>query len=549
MTVNNIPTFFLLSLFCLLNVNSQAQDDELNNGTPDTSITEPAKAPAPVNDPIRVFDMGVYSTQKAFKSRKVKRHSMWERIEHDCGLDLEEIPIELTNAFQGITRYNQSSIYDLVRGNVKISNQVISPTERQFMHSPFLTPGSSSKIFGCLSGMSYREENFILNNVDYFDLVLTNLDYLQEELQYSYHKNGRTYDAMLIRNRDNLSTVLNDPTKVGFVISIGGGHSLGNYLYIEQNQVDTDEYQNIVLKNVNRLKGATPLDEDDKRYLDIPIFSINFGNYFADGLSGKTARFSLNEEEAFKRPTTIDDDITELGQKVVLTMLDQKQGRRILVDIGGMSLRGREWYYKHVKTQRYRKDSIPIIATGVGISGLSIKDNAYGRAEKREVLNHEATNLSRQDLMAIVQSRGLVGLSLERDRLMGKELQRRYDESIPNSADRRRIAVEALAGNICKAIHMSNSIEAWDMLCISSQFDTHARHIDVFNSSDDMVVLYRDLLEFFENPRDIQGLYSIKEIKNFMYNYSAKEVVDKIMYQNAMRFLYKHLPQTKLQTP
>lgn len=550
MIVNNRLTLFLFSLFCLFSLVGQAQDEEVNNiAAADSSITGETTATPLVKDPILVFDMGVHSTQKAFKSRKVKRHSMWERIEHDCGLDLEEIPIELTNAFQGISRHNQSSIYDLVRGNVKISNQIISPTERQFMHSPFLTPGSSSKIFGCLSGMSYREENFILNNVDYFDIVLGHLSYLQEELQYSYHKNGRTYDGLIIRNRDNLRTVLNDPTKVGFVVSIKGGHSLGNYLYIEQNQVDTDEYQNIVLKNVNRLKGAVPLAEDGKEFLNIPIFSINFGNFFADGVSGKTARFSINEEEAFKRPTTIDDDITELGQKVIFAMLDEKKGRRILVDIGGMSLRSRQWYYKHVKTQRYRKDSIPIIATGVGISGLSSRDNAYGKADKKEVLNHETTNLSRQDLIAIVQSRGLVGLSLERDRLMGKELQRIYDESIPNSADRRRIAVEALVGNICKAIHMSNSIEAWDMLCISSQFDTHARHIDVFNSSDDMVALYRDLLEFFENPRDIKGLYSVKEIKNFMYNYSAQELVDKIMYKNAMRFLTKHLPQVQQQTP
>lgn len=547
--VNNKISFLTLCFFCLLSWNTQAQDEDVASVSADSSIVEEVTTPTVVKDPILVFDMGVYSTQKAFKSRKVKRHSMWERIEHDCGLDLEEIPIELTNAFQGITRRNQSSIYDLVKGNVKISNQIISPTERQFMHSPFLTPGSSSKIFGCLSGMSYREENFILNNVDYFDLVLANLDFLQEELQYSYHKNGRTYDGLIIRNKGNLNTAINDPTKVGFIVSIGGGHSLGNYLYIEQNQVDTDEYQNIVLKNVNRLKGATPLEDGGNRYLDIPIFSINFGNYFEDGVSGKTARFSINEEEAFKRPTTIDDDITELGQQIIYTMLDKKKGRRILVDVGGMSMRSRQWYYKYVKGQRYRKDSIPIMATGVGISGLSNRDNAYGRADKKEVLNHETTNLSRQDLVAIVQSRGLIGLSLERDRLMGKEFQRRYDESIPNSADRRRIAVEALVGNICKAIHMSNNIDAWDMICISSHFDAHARHIDVFDSSDDMIVLYRDLLEFFEEPRDIKGLYSVKEIRNFMYNYSAQDIVDRIMHKNAMRFITKHLQQTELPKP
>lgn len=555
---NTRYSLFFALLIGMTNI-SLAQDDSTNTEPVDPILEElngfnlqdslPVQEEPRKQDPIKMFDMGVYSTQKAFKSRKVKRHSMWERIENDCALDLEEIPIELTNAFAGISRRNQSSIYDLVKGNVKISNQIISPTERQFMHSPFLTPGSSSKIFGCLTGMSYREENFILNNVGYFDLVLANLTYLKEELQYNYHKNGRTYQSILIRNRQDIRSVLNDPTKVGFLISIGGGHSLGNYLYIEQDQVETEEYQNIVLTNVKKLKGSSPLMAGSNQYLDIPIFSINFGNYFRDGICGKTPRFSLSEEEAFKRPTTIGDDITDLGQKVINELLNEKKGRRILIDVGGMSVRGREWYYKYVKDLRYRKDSIPIIAGGVGISGLSRKDNAYGRDEKKELLSHQFTNLSRQDLTSILQSRGLVAISLDKNKLMGKEFQKRYDETVPNSADRRRVAIEALVGNICKAIHMSNDIEAWSMLCISSQFDAHARHLDVFDSSSDMITLYRDLLEFFQEPRDINGLYSVKEIQNFMYNLSPEEIVDKIMYKNALNFIERNLPKVELETP
>lgn len=555
MKLNITYSLLLLLLISVVNTNL-AQDDSTytdftEKGTDIDELQDslPPQLSPPKQDPIKMFDMGVHSTQKAFKSRKVKRHSMWERIENDCGLDLEEVPIELTNAFAGISRKNQSSIYDLVKGNVKISNQIISPTERQFMHSPFLTPGSSSKIFGCLTGMSYREENFILNNVGYFGLVLSNLTYLQEELQYNYHKNGRTYQCVVLRNKQNIQEVLNDPTKVGFLISIGGGHSLGNYLYIEQDQVDTDEYKNIVLSNINKLKGSESISDQPNDYLKIPIFSINFGNFFKDGICGKTARFSLSEEEAFKRPTTIDDDITSLGQKAVLQLLDKRKGRRILIDINGMSLRARQWYYKYIKDQRYRKDTIPIIAAGVGISGLSYKDNAYGREDKKELLNHQASNLCRQDLTSILQSEGLIAISLDKNKLMGKEFQRRYDEAIPNSADRRRIAVEAIVGNICKAIHMSNDIEAWNILCISSQFDSHARHLDVYSSSSDMVNLYRDLLEFFENPRDIEGLYSIKEIENFMYNLTPKEIVDKIMYKNALTFIEKNLPEIEPDRP
>lgn len=498
-----------------------------------------------IDDPIKFFDMGVYSTQKPFKSSKVQRYSLWERIENDCGLNLEEIPIELTGAFENIPRTSQSSIFDLVKGNVKISNQIISPTERQFMHSPFLTPGSSSRIFGCLTGTSYREENFILNNVSYFGLVLANLAYLKEELQYSYNKNGHAYSCDFIRSKDDIEDILKDPSKVGILVSIGGGHSLGNFLYIEQGQVATEEYQALIVDNIRQLKGSVPIAAEPEEFLDIPIFSVSFGNYFEDGICGKTNRFSLAEEEAFKRPTNIDADITPLGQVAVKELLNKDRGRRILVDIGGMSILAREWYYKHVKDERFRKDTIPILATGVGISGLNKKDNLYGKLDKNEFFNHQSMNLCRQDLMTILESEGLIGISLERNKLMGPKFQERYNATVPNSADRYRVATEAVAANICKAIHMSNNIDAWNMICISTEFDAHGRYLDVYNSSNKMLDLHRHLLAFFSNPRDIKGIYTAKEIQNFMYNYTAEEIVDRIMYKNALKFTKKHLQEIR----
>lgn len=496
-------------------------------------------------DPIKFFDMGVYSTQKAYKSSKVQRYSLWERIENDCGLNLEEIPIELTGAFEGVPRASQSSMLDLIKGNVKISNQIISPTERQFMHSPFLTPGSSSRIFGCLTGTSYREENFILNNISYFGLVLSNLAYLKEELQYSYNKNGQAYYCDFIRSKDDIEDILSSPSKIGILVSIGGGHSLGNFLYIEQGQVATEEYQTLIVNNIRQLKGSVSITPETEEYLDIPIFSVSFGNYFEDGICGKTNRFSLAEEEAFKRPTNIDADMTPLGQVAVKELLNKERGRRILIDIGGMSLLAREWYYKFVKDERFRKDTIPILVTGVGISGLNKKDNLYGKLDKNEFFNHQHGNLCRQDLMAILESEGLIGISLEKNKLMGPKFQERYNSTMPNSADRYRVATEAIVANVCKAIHMSNNIDAWNMISISTEFDAHGRYLEVFGSSNKMVDLYRHLLAFFSKPRDIKGVYTAKEIQNFMYNYTAQEIVDRIMYKNALNFTKKHLQEIK----
>ena len=489
-------------------------------------------------------DMFVASTQKAFKSRKVKRYSLWERIENDCPI---EVPFELNNAFEGIPRYAQSSFYDLVKGNVKISNQIITPTERQFLQSDFLQPNVSSEIFGCLSGISYREETFVLNNVDYFNLVIDNLYYLQEELQYSYHARGRAFNCKIIKNPGMIDKILDSPTDIGIVISIHGGHALGNYLYIEQEQYNSTEYQNIVLNNIDRLKGTQPLRVKTNEFLELPIFSISLGNYFEDGICGKAAKFSLAEEETFKKQSSIGANFSALGQEAIRRLLSKEGGRRILLDVSDISLDAREWYYKFVKDRRFAKDTIPILALNVGISGLSNRDNAYSGSDEKlknqqSYLNNRQANLSREDIKEIVKSEGLIGISLDRDRLMGKAFQTRYNSTLEGSADRRRIAVEAIVSNICKIIHMAQTIDAWDMICIGSSFDNNCRPMEMYSTSSDISHLYKDLVKFFRDPRDIEGVYTAKEIRQFMYDFEPEELVSKILYKNAIKFLRKNLP-------
>jgi hypothetical protein len=518
-------------------LNTSATEKEFVN-----TLSKPSKKWGFKDDPIKFFDMAVFSTQKPFKSRKVKRQNLWKNMEHDCSMEIDQVPSELNNAFQGIHRSNQSSFFDLIKGNVRISNQIIRPTERQIMFSPYLTPGSSSQIFSCLSGLSYREEHFILNNADYFDIVLQNIKYLRDELKYSHRENVHSYKAILIRTKEEIRPTMKDPSKLGLILSIGGGHSLGNYLYLEQGQSNTPEYQEIVLSNVLKLKGHIPYKKNKETLLDIPIFSISFNNYFKDGICGKAAVLNTAENLAFTEPSNTGTGFTSMGTAVVATMLDKSKGRRILLDIGGISLKSREWYYKEIKNRRFKKDTIPILATGVGISGLSKKDNAYGKADKKSFLSHQGGNLCRQDLKNILESEGLISISLEINKLMGKSCVNRYNETVPFSAERHRVVIEAIVGNICKAIHMSNSIEAWDMLSICSYFDNHARHTEIYQTSADMVSLYRELLAFFNNPRPIEDLYTIKEIKNFMYDLSAEEIVAKLMYKNALRFLEDHFP-------
>ncbi|MCH2045930.1 MAG: hypothetical protein MK212_17570, partial [Saprospiraceae bacterium] len=364
---------------------------------------------------------------------------------------------------------------------------------------------------------------------------------------YDYNLTDQKYKCRLIHNSKDLEEVMATPNEIGMVISIGGGHALGNYVYISTDQHKMPEYQNVIMHNIDKLKGAIPLRLKTNEYLTVPIFSINFGNAFEDGICGKVVQFSLAEEDAFGRQETIGKGVTSLGQNVIKRLLSKDKGRRILVDVGGMSLKSREWYYKYIKERRFYKDTIPIIASNVGISGLSKRNSAYVNTDEKvksqsNRLNHRHANLCEQDVKAIIESEGLIGLSLDRDKLMGKFFQTEYDAYMPGTANHREVAINAIVSNLCAIIHSSNTIEAWKYISLSTEFDTHTRHLDEYTSSKDMYRLSKDLLAFFEDPRST-GVYDEKEIKNFMGDYTPEQLVDMITHQNAVNFLGKNLPQ------
>lgn len=549
--MNYPQSIFLLLWACLCANNLSAQTKEDKEQAPKRYYT---------------IDMTVASMKKAAESSKSGyRKNPWKTIEHNCEI---ELPFELDNAFLGVPKQSQASLLNLVKGGVKISNQVIQPIERQLMASEYFRPGISKELFECLTGCTLAEKDFQQSHFLYIEDLSRDIAYARSELYgessfdspLPYTTPWGNYKCRMIRTKADLDSVMSHPNEIGLTYSLRGGHVFSDLFALRPDEesgetnleiLGRQEFGQLVLNSVNQLKGILPIRQKTGEYLSVPIFSISFGNYFEDGIVGKVSRFNTAQQEVFGEQNSLGKGFTELGQWVCRRLLDKKVGRRILVDVADMSLEGRLWFYGYLKEERFRKDTIPALALNVGISGLSYKDNAYSGSDEpvknqQSFFNNRQANLCRQDIKAIVKSKGLVGISLDRDRLMGKAFQTRYNSTVPGSANRRAVAVEAIVANVCRFIYVAQSIDAWEMLSISSSFDMYARPLEVYDSSDDMEQLYHDLIAFFENPHDIEGLYTAEEIQTFMYNFSAEELVDRIMYKNALNFMYKHLPELDL---
>ncbi len=518
-------------------------------------------------------DMSTASSYKAFsiyyalpenKRDELNNNVLWLRTEANCAQENEQrkmmpiasssIPLEVSGAFQDIKVSSQSNLQSQISGNVRLSNQTIYATETQFFTSPFYenTGLQGEALFECVTGIRVDKNDFLRSATNYFEQTIFHIKYLQNTLGYSFNIHNKKYDCVLLNNPQGLDRYFADADSLAWIVSIKGGHSLlygPSWVSLKDNL----DFKNMVLENVDRLKGIKELNgrQNPKlknELLDVPIFSMSFGGYFADGLCGKAANFLPSEREAFE-PEDLNTEVTEAGQAAISRLLDKKVGRRILMDMAGMNVKSRFWYYNFVKDARYRKDSIPILYTNAGVSGLKDTDNEYEnnnevvKNNQNTYLNHRKYNLCRQDILELVNSQGLFGLSLERDKLMGKMFQTRYGAASANSAERRKIAVEAIVANIYTFIKTAQTIDAWDMICISSNFDMYSRHLEIYDSADKMSQLGKDLYQFFSNPYDIEDVAKKSEIISIMYKIPAQELVEKIMYKNALNFIKKHFPK------
>lgn len=490
------------------------------------------------------IDMHSHSALKPFYARNgQKNYSIWERVEHDCRQEI----LNLTEPFKNRRLYHsQANLKSAIKGNNRLSCQVLYPIERNYFRSTFYTTENILPFITCLWGWDMNARIIMDLEHDYFRELVYQIRYLFKEQEHTESIGGRLYSFKLLQSGEEVDAVLRLPNIVGGVLAVEGGHSLSSARYLDSIEVDPEGFEREVMANVDRLKGLRSLVDGVDYQLDVPVFYIRLANVFPNGLVGQALQIESEFAAAYGTPQRLNEGFSSLGQKVVTQLLNKQQGYRILVDVGGMSVESRKWYYQKVHNYHYNQDTVPIIATHVGISGESWEDKPYRLEDKPSKnndswLNHYQRNLARQDIKAIVASKGLIALSTDINVLAGTLFKEKLESLVPNSATTKKLMVEILVANMCKIIHSAQRKEAWDVICIGSNFDGLNQVLDHYNKAADFNDLAADLEAFFENPQAIEGLYTAEEIKEFMYGYSAEKLVQKIMRENALRVLRKHL--------
>lgn len=494
-------------------------------------------------------DIHVHSSIKPFNSRHIEKTSHWELIEHNCEEDISDFFIKNT---EQLPRRSQSNFEALVKGNVGFICLSLTPLERQMLHPRLLNIKQKGvHTFACLSGVQTSYEFIIKEEMNYYADLAANLQFVIQGENKPYYINNVPHFFEIIKTKQQFEAVNNDPHRLAVILSIEGAHALGNSVSIDKDITESPNYHQFVLNNVDRLKGTRPLIEGFSDTLKYPVLFLGLDHFFWNGICGHARTFTGTQELVFGVQKKSDGGFTPLGRKVLHKMLDKEQGKRILVDVKHMSLQSRQEYYTYLDSLAAQGDTIPIISSHSTVTNLSWTDKEYQKNDnisknKKSYLNNWTISLAKEDVQRIHQSNGMIGIMLDKYRLMGGRAKDAHKKVVPGSVQRRKFLVKVIMANIFAAIEAIDDPSAWNTICIGSDYDGMVIPPDTYPTHQEFNSLANDLKNFLEYPSDIFDLWTAAEIEDMKYGLSSNEIVNKIMSQNLQRFLMENLPDEQL---
>lgn len=361
---------------------------------------------------------------------------------------------------------------------------------------------------------------------------------LKEQYQFmlSFHNQkspNEEYTSKIAKTYNDIEEVLNDDssTIIAF-FSIEGAHTL-NCGYPDFWESDLSErQQEKILQKVEMIKNW-----------EYPIVYLTFCHHFYNQLCGHCKSLPENYAKYLDQSYGLDFPFTDFGEKVLRKLLDNTNGKRILIDIKHMSIAGRQIYFELVEDLREKqKDQIPVIYSHGGVNGR--KDYGVLPEESSNLkLNTSDVCLFDSEIIAIAKSRGIIGLNMDQ-RMMSSSahLKQTYKRALGRPKRKRKHLWAGIIWNNIRHIAETLNKEGlipWDYICLGSDFDGAVNPIHFFAHEKEIPSFYKYLKIHIE-----EYLQSTECRLLLKHQISADEIIEKLMYKNALHFLMQNLHQS-----
>ncbi len=467
----------------------------------------------------------------------------WEFHEHECPTTSYDMVLEKAGS---VPKFTQSNFESMLLGNVKVAYLSLTPLEYEMRHPKiFRDLEKLRNSYACMAGITPEWDFFLDKKVDYWQELMANMKQLIRGNRQPFIAGTDTLYYEVIGSGSQLRKVMQQRNRLGVILSIEGAHCLGQGPLTPELLASID-YQEEVLEHVEVLKGIRPMNASGEM-LPFPVCVMTLNHFMWNGLSGHAKTFGQVEGYLLDQTVGLNTGVTPLGEKVIRSLLDKNQGRRILIDVKHMGVESRRWYYRHLAERRLNGDTIPVVATHCGIAGnswWSIATARNGNDQNKVSWLHQAPiAMFDEDVHEIFATRGILGLMLDKYRCGGALGNALVDETREGSIQRRKAYIHLLVANMLEVVDAIKCKEAWDIIAIGSDFDGMINAMEPYDQAIKLPTLRDDLIAYFEAPEDIFDLFPKRKVQRYMFGLSAEEVVNKVMGGNLLAFTERMLDQ------
>lgn len=432
----------------------------------------------------------------------------------------------VTNVLLSLTKWRQSDMETLIQGNNRIIVASLYPLEKGMVkHDDADDVRFSGRLLRNLAtGIGMRRIRHLQDMKDYFKDLVAEYQFYEQMHDQTVIINGQEKTYKLIAKASDL--ILDDENCVNVIMSIEGAHVFNCGLE-KREGIPTNPEE--VLRHLNHVKNW-----------NFRPFFMGIAHHFDNGLCGFAKSFSGLVATQMQQADDPTQGFSELGKKVVLALLDNSEGKRILPDVKHMNPKSRYQYYQLLK-ENFADENIPIVVSHGALNGkLRYKTHDY---VMKKGFNVSDINFFFDELIFIEKSKGIFGIQLDERRIfdasMKNELYKKARKNMNRFGKRhlRKNAyfiwrqIESIGTYLDNLGH-----NAWNIQALGTDYDGIINPLNGWWTSRELKDLDQYLIY---HAKDFLSTEEGRSLKAFN-KLSAEEIVDKFMSTNALEFIKRH---------
>lgn len=306
---------------------------------------------------------------------------------------------KLANISLSLTKFRQSDFTTLAKGGAHIVFVSLCGLEKGFVMNKMGTGITGDILSNLIVGLGKKRIDHIQKMDNYFTDLEMEYDFYKQLDGHKIKINGNWARYKIVSNFDDIDNNLEpDVQTIYVVLTIEGTNVFNSGLKMMGKSVDPVE----ILANIDKVKQW-----DDK------LFFIGMTHHFDNEMVGHAPSLHGLAKAFCNQTEKMNEGFNELGWNVLKKLLDNTNGKRVLIDLKHMSIKARNEYYGFLD-EEYENEIIPLIVSHGAVNGLrshleKVEDDLFnfGKFQSDEI------NIFDDEIIRIAKSRGLLGIQFD----------------------------------------------------------------------------------------------------------------------------------------